>query len=91
MTDPRVAGFERHAITALTLVIVALILWVGSGVQQTQVKLAAIEVELTYIKQGVGRDNGKFAEIERRLDAIERALHSAEAQRNDHQRRSRDE
>lgn len=84
MTDPKVAGFERHAITALTLVIVALILWVGSGVQQTQVKLAAIEVELTYIKQGIGRDNGKFSEIERRLDAIEKALHTAE-------RRARDE
>ena len=70
------AGFERHAITVLTLVIVALILWVGNGVQQTQVKLAAIEVELEYIKRSTTNDNGKFAEIERRLDAIERAIHN---------------
>ena len=68
------AGMERHAITVLTLVIVALILWVGNGVQQTQVKLAAIEVELEYIKRSTMTDNGKFAEIERRLDAIERAI-----------------
>lgn len=62
--------------TVLTLVIVALILWVGGGVQQTQVKLAAIEVELSYIKRGMNNDNGKFDEIERRLDAIERAIHN---------------
>lgn len=74
MSDPKVAGFERHAITALTLVIVALILWVGSGVQQTQVKLAAIEVELAYIKQGIVQERSKFSEIERRLDSIEQKL-----------------
>lgn len=72
------AGIERHAITALTLVIVALILWVGNGVQNTQVKLAAIQVELEYLKRGMLSDNGKFSEIERRLDAIERALHDHE-------------
>jgi hypothetical protein len=69
-----VAGLERHAITALTLVIVALILWVGNGVQQTQVKLAAIEVELTYIKQGLNSDSGKMNDIEKRLDRIEQQL-----------------
>ena len=74
------AGLERHAITALTLVIVALILWVGNGVQQNQIRLAAIEVELAYIKRGMNNDNGKFTEIERRLDAIERALQRHDAQ-----------
>lgn len=71
---PKAAGLERHAITVLTMIIVALILWVGNGVQQTQVKLAAIEVELTYIKLGIQDDNGKFKEIEKRLDNIERQL-----------------
>ena len=75
------AGFERHAVTVLTLVIVALILWVGNGVQQTQVKLAAIEVELSYIKANMNHDNDKFREIERRLDAIEQAIHANERAR----------
>lgn len=69
------AGFERHAITVLTLVMVALILWVGNGVQQTQVRLAAMEVELAYIKRGINGDLNKFSKIEERLDAIEKALH----------------
>lgn len=83
MSDPKVAGFERHAITALTLVIVALILWVGAGVQQTQVKLAAIEVELAYIKQGITQERSKFSEIERRLDRIEQQLISIGANNDD--------
>ena len=68
------AGLERHAITVLTMIVVALILWVGSGVQQNQIKLAAIEVELNYIKENTINDNGKFREIEKRLDAIEQQL-----------------
>lgn len=72
------AGIERHAIAVLTTVIVALILWVGHGVQQTQVKLAAIEVELHYIRGNMTQDHDKFREIERRLDSIERALHQHE-------------
>lgn len=68
------AGLERHAITVTVMIIVALILWVGSGVQQAQVQLAAIEVELNYIKQQTTNDNNKFHEIEKRLDNIERQL-----------------
>ena len=77
------AGFERHAITILTLVIVALILWVGNSVQQAEVKLAAIEVELGYIKANTTSDSNKFHEIEKRLDGIERQLQAHMAQRND--------
>jgi hypothetical protein len=77
MTDSiKGAGVERHAITVLTLIIVALILWVGNSVQQNQVELSAIEVELRYIKEAVVQDNKKFLEIEARLDAIETALAS---------------
>ena len=68
------AGVERHAITVLTLIIVALILWVGNSVQQTQVKLASMDVELRYIKEAVVQDNSKFKEIEQRLDSIEQSL-----------------
>lgn len=75
MTDQTKAGLERHAVTVLTMVIVALILWVGSEVQRTQVKLASIQVELKYIKENTNTDNNKFREIEKRLDAIERAIH----------------
>lgn len=68
-------GLERHLIGILTVVIVALILWVGSNVQQAQVQLAAIEVEINHIKQNTANDKNKFHQIEKRLDAIERALH----------------
>ena len=87
MADPVkiTPGLERHAITVLTMVIVALILWVGNGVQGNQIKLAAIEVELNYIKQNTTMDNNKFHEIEKRLDSIERQLqtHMDERARND--------
>ena len=77
MSDPVkiTPGLERHLIGILTVVIVALILWVGTNVQQAQVQLAAIEVELNYIKQNTANDTNKFEQIEKRLDAIERALH----------------
>jgi hypothetical protein len=78
MTEQTKVGLERHAVTVLTMVIVALILWVGSEVQRTQVKLAAIQVELKYIKENTNVDNSKFKEIEERLDAIERAIHGHE-------------
>ena len=77
------AGFERHAITILTMVIVALILWVGNSVQQTQVKLAAIQVDMEYIKRGIVTDGTKFHEIEKRLDNIERQLQAHMVQPND--------
>lgn len=67
-------GLERHLITILVMIIVALILWVGSNVQKAQVQLAAIEVELGYIKAQTMNDNNKFHEIEKRLDSIERQL-----------------
>lgn len=84
MNDPvkLTPGLERHAITVLVLVIVALILWVGSNVQQAQVQLAAIEVELNYIKEQTTNDNNKFHEIEKRLDSIERQLQSHMGQNN---------
>ena len=79
------AGWERPAITVLTMLIVALILWVGNSVQQTRVEMAAIQVELSYIKQGIinesnsfmeieGRHDQLFNSIESRLDSIEKAL-----------------
>ena len=68
------AGLERHAITILTMVIVALILWVGNTVQQAQVQLAAIQVDMEYIKRGIVTDGQKFYEIEKRLDGIERQM-----------------
>jgi septal ring factor EnvC (AmiA/AmiB activator) len=75
-------GMERHAISILTVVIVALIMWVGNSVQQTQVTLGQIEVELSYIKNSLSNDRNKFQKIEERLDSIERELRSLQAQRD---------
>lgn len=69
-------GVERHAISILTVVIVALIMWVGNSVQQTQITLGQIEIELQYIKKSITNDRNKFQKIEDRLDSIERELRS---------------
>ncbi len=63
------------------MVIVALILWVGNGVQQTQVNIAAMQVELSYMKDNMKDDNGKFTAIEKRLDAIEREIRGLQGAR----------
>ena len=47
--------FERHAQTALVLLLVALLLWVGSTTQKTSVAIAELRVELGYLKVSVER------------------------------------
>ena len=67
-------NMERHVISILTIVIVALIMWVGNSVQQAQITLGQMEVELGYIKNSLTSDRDKFQNIENRLDSIEREL-----------------
>ena len=48
-------AFERHAQTALVLLLVALLLWVGKTTQTTSVEIAKLRVELGYLKVSIER------------------------------------
>ncbi len=74
LDEKRGTSIERHAQTVLVLVLVALLLWVGSTTQSTQVAVAQLSVEIEHMKRELQKPEKKFAEIERRLDAIEKAL-----------------
>lgn len=65
---------ERHAQTVIVMVVVALLLWVGVTVQNTSIQVARLQIEVTYIQEVIKRPDSKFAEIERRLDSIEKSL-----------------
>jgi len=43
--------FERHAQTALVLLLVALLVWVGKTTQETAVAIAALKVEMEFLRQ----------------------------------------
>ena len=47
--------FERHTQTALVLLLVALLLWVGSTTQTTAVSIAEMRIEIAYLKVSVER------------------------------------
>jgi len=65
-------AFERHAQTALVLLLVALLLWVGNTTQQTAVAVARMEVELAYLKTSV---EGPHSHVE--INAMDVALAAA--------------
>ena len=68
------SSLERHTQTALVLLLVALLGWVGMTTHQTSVAVAKMAVEIGHLKREAEKPTQKFNEIERRLDAIERAL-----------------
>jgi len=66
---------ERHLQTIIVVIIVGLLGWVGSTVQETQVQLAGVQVELQNIKENLLMDRSKFNSIEKRLDDLERKMY----------------
>lgn len=70
-------AFERHAQTALVLLLVALLLWVGSTTQTTAVSIAEMRIEIAYLK--VSSDtphlhpsiSREVLDIQHRLDLLE--------------------
>ena len=46
MGDTEKRDMERHAQSALTLVVVALLIWVGATTQDAAVKIAALDVQV---------------------------------------------
>jgi len=52
--DERVSSaFERHTQTALVMLLVALLLWVGNTTQQTSIEVAELKVEIRYLKNAI--------------------------------------
>lgn len=65
---------ERHLQTIIVVIIVGLLGWVGSTVQATQVAIAELAVEIEYMKLEMQKPQARFADIESRLDVVERRL-----------------
>ena len=53
VTEVITNAFERHAQTALVMLLVALLLWVGNTTQKTSVAVAEMRVEITYLKTAI--------------------------------------
>lgn len=75
-------AFERHAQTALVLLLVALLLWVGSTTQDTSVSVAEMRVEIAYLKVSVERPHShadltqSVGDCQKRLSALEDREHN---------------
>lgn len=75
-------AFERHAQTALVLLLVALLIWVGKTTQDTAVQIAQLHIHIENLQRQTLPTNQKFKEIEVRLDSIERQLQSIRDKQN---------
>lgn len=65
---PLTGSFERHAQTALVLILVALLLWVGNTTQNTAVTVAEMRVEVAYLKAISEQPPPQYSEMSKRLD-----------------------
>jgi hypothetical protein len=74
-------AFERHAQTALVLLLVALLLWVGSTTQDTSVAVAEMRIEISYLKAAVDAPHihpditQSVGDCQKRLSALEDREH----------------
>lgn len=82
-TEKSSTQLERHLQTLIVLILVALLVWVGTTVQDTQVAVAKLTVEVQFLKSRVDEPGKKFAEIEKRLDGIEKTLNKHTSQSDD--------
>ena len=48
-------SFERHAQTALVLVLVALLIWVGGTTQKTSVAMAELKAEVGFLRAAMAQ------------------------------------
>lgn len=67
--------FERHAQTALAMLVVALLVWVGSSVQQTEIAVAELRIEIQYLKASFEKPTKRIDELERRVRDLESREH----------------
>lgn len=78
-------SMERHTQTALVLLLVALLLWVGGTTQNTAVSVAEMRVEVAYLKAAIERPdsdivavNLSIADMRARLLVLEEKTSSAD-------------
>lgn len=64
-------SIERHLQTLIVIIIVGLLGWVGTTVQETQVAVAKLTVEMEFLKIEVARPSSQIFNLEHRLDALE--------------------
>lgn len=76
-------SFERHTQTALVLILVALLLWVGQTTQHTAVLVAEMRVELAFLKAYHASPSPEYLEMAKRVDYLERQVSVLE--RREHQ------
>ena len=76
--EPKGRTFERHAQTALVLLIVGLLGWIATTVQNTTVVLARVDTRLTSVEREVLENSDSntsdaitFRDIEQRLASLE--------------------
>ncbi len=77
------SAFERHAQTALVLVLVALLLWVGNTTQNTAVTVAEMRVEVAFLKALSEQPPPQYIEMSKRLDEQTRRIESLEKKLED--------
>jgi cell division protein FtsB len=79
--DPR--AMERHAQTIMTLIVVALLVWVGTTTQEASVKIATLEVQVTALNKRLDRpDAVQELLIEQNKELRSRILKLEENDRN---------
>jgi hypothetical protein len=66
-------GFERHAQTGLTVLVVALLCWVGLTTQNTQVEVAKIVVKVSSLEAAAKVPDARVDDLTRRVEALEAA------------------
>ena len=71
-------AFERHAQTALVLVLVALLLWVGDTTQNTSLVVAEMRVELAFLKASNEKPSDEIKLLNSRVDTLESLVFAME-------------
>lgn len=60
--------FERHTQTALVLLLVALLIWVGDTTQRTSLAVAEMRVEVAFLKATSSRPPYQYDQLSSRLN-----------------------
>lgn len=60
--------FERHAQTALVLLLVGLLMWVGNTTQATAVAIGSMRVEIAFLKAAAAAPPPQYVELSKRVD-----------------------
>lgn len=69
-----VSSFERHAQTALVILVVALLGWVGLTVNANQIELAKLTVNVQNLNNKVTATPARVNDLTRRIEILETAV-----------------